>query len=522
MEKKEKDQILKETFIAAPSTESQGEPEKPQPQPETLATSLLKSEPMPMMRETAALESLLPTTPFPTDELLTSNQTLSFTLPAEERMNLFEHLPKDLIIPSPPRQMSLTPILPPTPLATHIILESTSPSAPPEAPALAVRASEPPLITSTLSENSLLPKTPSFLPAPSLPKLPSLSDLETTSYSEYFDAELVFSPREDGGAIFALTLIPRHDLNLTPIRQNYFFLIDKSNSIQGDRLATTKSAIQKAIEEIDGDDTFNIIAFDSKMEKAFPSSVRLTADSIRKAKEFLEKIELGSFFSQADLFKPLFLTIPSVVKEDELYTAVLLTDGENLSRKGTSHSILNDWTRYNDGRVSLFAVALGGDNQLSTLDTASAFNRGKVFSSPTKRGIKRKLLKLMKTIHAPVAKNLSCRGIARAPKAKVEIFPKGPLAPHLYLNEPYVIVGETDSMDDFILFVQGRINGEWLHIKKSISFINGKKGGSSLKAEWALQKAYELYDRYLSDGNSKHIAEARKLLEPHDLRSPFE
>jgi hypothetical protein len=77
-------------------------------------------------------------------------------------------------------------------------------------------------------------------------------------------------------------------------------------------------------------------------------------------------------------------------------------------------------------------------------------------------------------------------------------------------------------LDDFILFVQGRLNGEWLHIKKTISFLNGKKGGSALKAEWALQKTYALYEQYLIDDNPGHLAEARALLEPLNLRAPFE
>ncbi len=165
---------------------------------------------------------------------------------------------------------------------------------------------------------------------------------------------------------------------------------------------------------------------------------------------------------------------------------------------------------------------MGHDLQLNALETASVFNRGKLFVSPTKRGLKRKLLKLMKTVHAPVSKNLSCRAIAKSPHSAIELLPKGSQTPHLFLNEPYIILGKANSLDDFILFVQGRLNGEWLHIKKTISFTNAKKGHSSLKAEWALQKAYELYDQYLSDNNPEHIAEVRALLEPHELQIAFE
>ena len=94
--------------------------------------------------------------------------------------------------------------------------------------------------------------------------------------------------------------------------------------------------------------------------------------------------------------------------------------------------------------------------------------------------------------------------------------------PHLYLEQPYVILGSAETLDDFILFVQGRIKGKWLNIKKTVSFLNAKRGSQSLKGEWALQRAYRLYELYLRDDNPGHLAEARLLLEPYDAQIAFE
>jgi Ca-activated chloride channel family protein len=341
--------------------------------------------------------------------------------------------------------------------------------------------------------------------------------------SEYFDSELVFLPREDGpGYIFALTVIPRPDLHLPKIRQHVTFLIDRSNSIQRERLAATKSAVQKAVEELYPDDTFNVIVFDSKLEKLFPSSVPADADHFEQAEMSLKKITLGSFFSPADPYKALFLTIPMIVQDDELYTAILITDGESLAKKNIQRSLLQDWTYQNGGRVSLYSLGMGADQHLATIDAACAFNKGRLISSTTHRGLKRKLLKLMKNIRAPVAKNITCKAISRSPKTTIELFPKSHTAPHLFLDHPYVIVGSTDSLDDFILFVQGRLKGQWLNIKKPISFLNAKRGGNTLRAEWALQRAYQKYAEYVRDDNPAHLTEARALLEPFDLQTAFE
>ncbi len=522
IEKKDRDQILKESFEASSSEFSDG---IASPKSERLQQFNLPT-PIPSVEETPILEMLSYNSPlpFPESELLSFNPLLnrSFAFP-EEPFNLFEHLPKDLLIPTPSHP-TLSPVLPPPPVLTNpsFALAHTTPPAPKEAPAPNITYAEPLLNSATLTDQSSTVKAPIPSLPSNLPKLPTLAELETSSYSDAFDAELVFLPEEEKGYIFALTLIPRPDLKLAKIRQNYTFLINRSNSIQNDRLHATKNAVYKVLDELYPDDTFNIIVFDSKLEKLSPAPLPYNIKSLAAAEEFLNKITLGSFFSQANLYRPLFLTVPGSVKDDEIHTAILLTDGESLVKKNEQRSLLSEWTQYNQGKVALFAISMGSDAHMGTLDAACVFNKGKLSSSPAKRGIKRKLLKLVKTISTPVAKNLHCSAISRSPKTKIQVFPKSSQMPHLYLDQPYVILGHVDTLDDFILFVQGRLKDGWFNIKKTISFLNAKKGNQSLRAEWALQKAYTIYDHYLMSENPDLLAEAKTLLEPYDFQPAFQ
>jgi hypothetical protein len=512
VEKRERDQILKVSFELA---EELGAPEAShQPEKETVSLSL--SSPTQTSPQDP-LSLILFHTSFPTPELLAFPVLPTFTF-SPEPINLLEHLPKDLILPTPSKQ-PVAHFPPPAPSDAPIALSAKPPAVPQEAPPPLITYSEP--IESSLTDAPALPKAPSPIPLPHLPQFPSLAELETSSYSHCFDADLVFLPREEGGYIFALTLIPRPDLDLPKIRQHFTFLIDRSNSIQQERLNMTKSAIQKAIRELSPDDTFNIIAFDNKIEKMAPLPLPCGEKSSAAAEVFLDKIQLGSFFSSSDIYKPLFLTVPARAESDEIHTAILLTDGEAFAKKQVSRSILHDWTQFNGGRVGLYALGLNGDPHTATLDAATTFNRGKLTSAPTSRGLKRKLLKLIKTIHAPIAKNLSCKAISRSSHTKVQLYPQSSQTPPLYLDQPYVILGEADALDDFILFVQGRIKDRWINIKKTVSFVNAKKGSKSLKKEWALQRAYKLYERYARDDNPQHIAEAEAILEPYDFEVAF-
>lgn len=515
MDKVASDQILRESFreVSTPKTKS------PTPTPQLEISNL---PPLPCVIPPARAK------PSPTLSSISSiafnyefkaeGQSLNFALPPIEPLNLFEYIPKDLIASAPPvasKQLSSLPILARAPMT---LKSMPTPKRASLAPApFASTLLDPTIPESAGAEKRALPQI-----LAQLPDFPTLADLGAASYSEFFETEIFFAPLEnEKGYIFALTLVPQPGLTLPKVRQHYSFLIDRSNSIQKERLSAVKNAVIAAMEELDLDDSFNIIAFDSKIEKLSPAPLPATKASLLAARKFLDQVHLGSFFSTANLTKPLLLTVPAALGVGE-HSAILFSDGESLGKKGAQRELALDWTRYNNGRVSLFAIGVGGDPHLPTLDAAAAFNRGKVLVPPTKRGIKRKLLKLMKMIGHPVATNMTATALPRSSKVKIALFAKPHQMPSLYLNEPYVILGTIDKLDNFILFVQGQLKDRWLNIKKNVSFVSAKKGDSSLKAGLALQQAYSLYEKYLYDLNPDHLTEARALLEPHALQVAFQ
>jgi hypothetical protein len=516
MDKKSKDEILADSFTF--TKEKKTEPSFPLREkhllqlpasaiapPEALSSSSLSLPSLPIALQLASQEQLLP-------------KYNPFVTLIPHPFDLIQGLPKDLLLPiheASPKHIALSPHEEKVSIDTFVThRNSIEPT-----PEIGLPSPPEKAIPIEFAVTKHLPQ----IPLPSLPQLPTLEQLETVNFSDSFESELVFLPNEEGsGYIFAITLIAKPDLRLPRIPQHFTFLIDRSNSIQRDRLVGVKNAVHKALDELDPEDSFNIIAFDSKIEKLFPSFTSPTSASITKAKQFLDQIDLGSFFAAADLYKPLLLTTPARVEESEIFTTLLFTNGETLGKKNLQRALLGDWTFQNNGNVSLFALGMESDLHNGTLDAMCAFNKGRFLSATTKRGLKRKLLKLIKTIGTPIAKNLSLKTIGRTPGTQMEIYPSETTSPHLYLEQPYVIIGRTENLDDFILFAQGKLKDRWIHIKKKMSFVNAKKGGLPLKAGWALQKAYREYFLYLSDQDPGHLAQARFLLEPFELQLAFE
>ncbi len=514
-------EILKETF----QTMSKSREEKSL-SPQKMATSQALKQTFDFLNIEEPGNALQDSKPLPFNPTDLFAQNTAAPIQISSPLASLDLFPSDLELPTlaaPPSTSTPSSALPQKLQEMLTFNEALFDPLPEEPTSQAIAYESSSLETPLLTDETIQKRASLSIPTPPLPSFPTLDDLDTSSYSDSFDLDIVCSPREDKeGYLFALTLIPRQDLRLPKIKQHYSFLIDRANSVQRERLLATKSAVFRALDELDSEDTFNIVIFDSKVEKAFPSNQTVTSASLTKARDFLDQVQLGSFFTPADLFNPLLMTLPYRVEDDEVYTTVLLTDGENFSKKSAMQAVLQTWTLQNRGKASLFTIGMGSDFHLAALDAASAFNKGHLYYSPTKRGLRRKLLRLMKNVHFPVAKNISAKAITTYPEGSIELFPKSHRMPNLYLNQPIVILGSCDKQDDFILFVQGRCKDCWFNIKKTISFINAKKGGHSLRKEWALQQAYECYERYTLDDNPDHLVEAKQLLLPFDIQPAFQ
>jgi len=428
-------QILKETFASLPSSSAASI----KPEPQNIRGKLAYS----FQHDQLSVDPFsFSTSLFPQEPMTPLLQEIHWTPLSVKMPTYVPSFLEGLILPTlhvlqnPPAKSNESPTL-----HSEVISSSLQIPAKKDLPELFLD----PLTFVTEKDLCILPKeepdsisrSSSFVPLPELPKFLTLYELNTVNLSDAFNTELTFLAKPDQtGYLFALTVIPREDLELPKFQQRITFLIDRSNSIQRDRLLTTKQAILRALDELEEEDQFNIIVFDSKTEKLFPFFSPATQSALLKAEDFLDHIQLGSFFATSDLYRPLLHTIPSVVQDHEVYTTLLLTNGESLSSKALRQSLLHDWTLQNQGKVSLYIVGLETDPHSEILETLCTLNRGRYIASSTQKGLKRQILKLAKNIKTPLAKDLSTNVICRTSDHRIEIYPQPNFSPNLYLNQP--------------------------------------------------------------------------------------
>lgn len=102
--------------------------------------------------------------------------------------------------------------------------------------------------------------------------------------AEGLDEPRCFAERHPTGTIaMQLTMVPKLDLPHIPA-QEYIFLVDRSGSMQGDRMETAKKTLVMLLHALPGKGTaFNVFSFGSRCDSLFPESVPYTETTLVQA-----------------------------------------------------------------------------------------------------------------------------------------------------------------------------------------------------------------------------------------------
>lgn len=351
--------------------------------------------------------------------------------------------------------------------------------------------------------------------------LPDISSM--VNWDDHFNIDVqVAADPEGSGYIFSLALTPIAELKEEQMKQNFYFLIDRSNSIDKQRFQAFKKATMRALASLKEGDYFNIIVFERKIKRLSEKNLPVTKRSILVAEEFLAKEEYGGLFAATEIYPLLEKVIPSDIPDNEVHTALLLTDGKTLLNLKKQQRAILEWTETNSGKVCLYTAAAGIDNNLTLLDLLSTCNRGSLIYSRTQAAFPRKLIKAISSLRAPLVKDINLQAIALKTEHQVQLYPPGYRSPTLYQKQPYIIVGKTDKLSNFTLLMDGRNGDRLITMKKEIVFTEAKKGKALLEKRWAIQDAHVSYEQFLKDGKKDHLKKAQETLKAYGGELAFE
>jgi hypothetical protein len=385
-------------------------------------------------------------------------------------------------------------------------------------------------LTLHVSKSSVLPpaswensrEAPPLLPPIEDYALPKLAS--ATAWNDDFDVHLrLSSKKEEGeGYNFSISVQPRFDLQTEALKQNFYFLIDRSSSIEKHRFSLFKRAVLKALASMQDGDTFNIYLFDKKIVRLSEKSLPYNLKTLQKAEDFLEKQEHRGFLASADIYHNIEQVLPQIPYDDEVHTAILITDGNTLLAPSKQQKWLNKWVEDNHGKLDLYTAAAAQNNNLLLLDLLGTVSGGKLIYSDTNTSFPRKLAKLILTLREPLAKEIMVSVVPSDPNTQIELYPQTQHLPSLYTHQPYTVYGSINDPSSFEIVIQGRHGDQWIAIRKSISFTDAEKGDHLMQKRCTAREATQYYDKFLREGKVAHLKEAEKLFKQAGHEGSFE
>ena len=352
--------------------------------------------------------------------------------------------------------------------------------------------------------------------------LPSLAELNTTTFSTEFGADIEIIPNhKEGGYLFAIKLDVENKQLFERPPQNFVFMMDRSGAIDKNRFQVFKQAVAKALMYLKEGDTFNIVTFDNEITPMSKEGVFYSASTKHGAKRFLETQKRSYKYALPDIYDVL-LHANHLAKHSELPTTVfLLTNGKTLEEFDTQSEVLSQIVSMNKDHFSLFTACASSGNNNLMLEIISNLNKGEFLHSQTHAAFPRKFAAFVKHASHLMANNIHVTAAKSDQNVHLEFYPNTALASNLYIDKPYTIIGKIDRLSDFELIVQGKFGEQWLNLKKNISFKHAKKGGRYIQRDYGMHIAYNKYKEFLKEGNTVCLDEAKQVLKPLNLSSIY-
>lgn len=347
----------------------------------------------------------------------------------------------------------------------------------------------------------------------SLPDLEyyGLAKTSNLRWQEDLDVEVTLMPDPATNKyIFSLTIHPEFEEECKNMKQNFYFVVDRSSSIEKHKLSRFKMAVQRSLAALCEGDNFNIYFFDKYLTKLSEKNLAVSPRTIQMAEDFLEQEREGI----KEHYRSLETLIPTQFNPNELHSIILITDGGMLQNAQREKKFLSEWLAKGERNVSFFTAAAGKGNELVLLDLLSYATAGKLIYSDTNAGFPRKMVQLVKNLHNPIVKDLSVEVSPSASNAKVELHPQNGFLPPMFAGQPYTITGTVDELCDLTLFIQGKNHDKYINVRKRISFKEAPSGGRTLEKTWAETQAKICYEHFLESGKPLYLKQAEQIVAP--------
>jgi Ca-activated chloride channel homolog len=185
---------------------------------------------------------------------------------------------------------------------------------------------------------------------------------------------LSYRPTDGEDGYFLLLASPQvKPIDARPLPKTVVFVIDRSGSMAGKKMEQARNALQSVLNNLRDDDTFNIIAYDDRIEAFKPELQRYSSTTRAEAERFVANIREGGSTNIDGALKAGLAMIPDDSKPNYV---IFLTDGLPTAGETNELRIAENARIGNRSHVRIFSFGVGFDVNARLLDRLSGGNSG--------------------------------------------------------------------------------------------------------------------------------------------------
>ncbi|KAF4093541.1 hypothetical protein AMELA_G00003050 [Ameiurus melas] len=164
--------------------------------------------------------------------------------------------------------------------------------------------------------------------------------------------------------------------DIQQIPKNVVFLIDQSGSMRGKKIQQTHLAMLKILGDLDGDDYFGLITFDSSAHIWKPELLQATEATLQEAKTFVRGIKASGGTNINEAMLNGVEMIQSHPRQGSASILILLTDGDPTSGETNKARIQENVKAAIGGKFPLYCLGFGFDVNFDFLEKMALENDG--------------------------------------------------------------------------------------------------------------------------------------------------
>ena len=177
---------------------------------------------------------------------------------------------------------------------------------------------------------------------------------------------LSYRPTDGEDGYFLLLASPQvKAVETKPLPKTVVFVIDRSGSMAGKKIEQARNALQFVLDNLRDDDTFDIVAFDDRVESFKPELQRYSKATREEATRFVANIRPGS---GTDIDAGLRAALALIPDDSRPSYVLFLTDGLPTNGEKAELRIAENARSANKGHARIFSFGVGFDVNGRLLD----------------------------------------------------------------------------------------------------------------------------------------------------------